>query len=192
MLIGSCSQAPYGEVAMRIERTQTLMALLVVASAALVASGPAQTANESAAAQDCSGAEYRRLDFKLGQFDVTGMEGAKAGVSRVESLLDGCLLIEHWQGAISGYGKAFFYYDRNSRRWHTTYVTDNGESLVMSGVFEGDALVFRGVGALSPFPGMHRMAWSPLPNGVKQFWEVSADGGSTWKTIHIGYYARRP
>ena len=40
--------------------------------------------------------------------------------------------------------------------------------------------------------GLHRMAWSPLPErGVKQFWEFSADQGATWKTIHIGTYARR-
>ncbi len=143
--------------------------------------------------QDCRSPAHRQLDFKIGEFDVTGMEGAKAGVSRVESLLEGCLLVEHWQGALSGFGKAFFYYDRGGGRWHTTYVTDDGESLVMSGVFEGDALVFRGEGRLSPFDGMHRMAWSPLPGGgVKQFWEFSSDGGSTWKTIHIGYYARRP
>lgn len=144
-------------------------------------------------AQDCSSAAHRRLDFKIGEFDVTGIDGAKAGVSRVESLLGGCLLLEHWQGALSGFGKAFFYYDRRAERWHTTFVTDDGEALVFEGVFEGDALVFRGEGKLSPFEGLHRMAWSPSPNGgVKQFWEFSSDGGSTWKTIHIGDYVRRP
>jgi hypothetical protein len=102
------------------------------------------------------------------------------------------LLLEHWRGAESGDGKAFFYYDGRAERWHTTFVTDDGEALVFEGVFEGDALVFRGEGRLSPFEGMHRMAWSPLPGGgVKQFWEFSSDGGSTWKIIHIGDYARR-
>ena len=167
--------------------------LLVIGASSDISSAEAPAAAPVAPpVQDCRSAAHRQLDFKIGEFDVTGMEGAKAGVSRVESLLDGCLLVEHWQGALSGFGKAFFYYDRDGRRWHTTYVTDDGEALVFEGVFEGDALVFRGEGKVSAFEGLHRMAWSPAPNGgVKQLWELSADGGGTWKTIHIGYYARR-
>lgn len=167
-----------------------LPALALLAATAAV--GPSSAAADAPAVRDCSASEYRRLDFKLGDFDVTGMEGAKAGVSRVESLLGGCLMVEHWQGAISGYGQAFFYYDRVGRRWHTTFVNDDGDALVMSGDFEGDALVFRGDGTISGFVGEHRMAWSPLPGGgVKQFWEYSPAAGGGWKTIHIGYYARR-
>ena len=156
-------------------------------------SGPLQAAAPAEPPQrDCSGAQYRQLDFRLGEFEVTGMEGARAGDSRVESILSGCVMVEHWHGPIRGHGQAIFYYDREDRRWHMTFVSDEGEVLVMDGVFDGDALILRGKGAVADFRGQHRMTWSPLPGeGVKQVWEFSIDNGSTWKTVHIGYYARR-
>jgi hypothetical protein len=173
------------------------MPIALLACTGCIAGGVSPSASNAATTEptsaSCSGVEYRQLDFKIGEFDVTGMEGVRAGESRVESVLSGCMLVEHWRGAISGYGQAVFYYDREQRLWHTTYVSDDGDVLNMSGVFEGDALQFRGEGAVAGFRGLHRMAWSALPaGGVKQFWEYSADSGKTWKTIHIGHYARRP
>jgi hypothetical protein len=177
---------------MRPIRAGLLMSSALLSLVCLSVGVPPASAAPAPAVRDCSAAEHRRLDFKVGEFDVTGMEGAKAGVSRVESVLGGCMLVEHWQGAISGFGQAFFYYDREGRRWHTTFVNDDGYALVMSGVFEGDTLVVRGTGNVHGFDGEHRMAWSPSPDGgVKQLWEHSPAAGGGWKTIHIGHYARR-
>jgi len=40
---------------------------------------------------------------------------------------------------------------------------------------------------------VQRITWTPLEDGrVRQQWEVSNDGGATWKTAFDGYYARRP
>lgn len=142
--------------------------------------------------QDCSAAEYRRFDFRIGEFEVTGMGGGRAGDSGVVPALGGCMLVEFWRGAISGYGQANYYYDRNDQRWHTTFVNDNGEVIVMSGTFVREALVFTGQAAFDQFHGLHRMAWSPLPaGGVRQFWGYSTDNGASWKTIHVGTYVRR-
>jgi hypothetical protein len=144
------------------------------------------------APQDCSAAEYRRLDFKIGEFEVTAMTGVRAGESRVESVLGGCMLVEHWQGAISGHGQAILYYNRNDQRWRMTFVNDEGDVLNMTGTFAGDSLVLTGENTMLEFRGLHRMTWSPLPEGgVKQSWEYSTDDGASWKTIHVGYYARR-
>lgn len=177
---------------MRDGLVRSSLLVAVMALIATVALAGQDAAVAPPAGPGCNAPEYRRLDFKLGEFEVTGMEGARAGDSRVESILGGCMLVEHWHGAISGYGQSIFYYDRKDQRWHSTFINDDGDVLVMDGVFAGDTLVFRGAAAIADFNGLHRMSWSPLPGGgVKQYWEFSADNGATWKTIHIGYYARR-
>jgi hypothetical protein len=36
-----------------------------------------------------------------------------------------------------------------------------------------------------------RITWTPLPDGrVRQLWEVSSDGGSSWAVSFDGYYER--
>lgn len=144
------------------------------------------------APQDCSGPEFRQFDFKLGLFDVTAEGGGAAGKSSVESVLGGCLLVEHWHSVADRYGRANMYYDRSEERWHLDFVTDEGETLYLTGRLEGDAMVLVGQNDFDPFTGLHRMTWSPLPGGaVRQFWELSNDGGATWKVVFAARYAPR-
>lgn len=168
----------------------------VVAISGIVFFGAAGTTRaadaEPGAMVGCSAPEYRQLDFKIGEFDVTGIGGARAGESVVEAALQGCLLIEHWTGAISGKGRATMFYDRQQRKWHQLYVTDDGDIMRLSGQFDGAALVLLGQNDFDVFKGLHRMIWSPLPNGgVLQDWTISRDNGATWEKVHVGNYARR-
>ena len=141
--------------------------LLVAVGAAVWAAFPGVLAAEEAPpAPGCTDPEYRRLDFKLGEFEVTGIGGARAGDSRVESVLGGL--------------------------WRLIYVTDDGDTMYLSGRFEGDTLVLTGENDFDVFTGLHRMSFSQLPGGgSRQFWELSTDGGATWKVVHEGTYARR-
>jgi len=165
-----------------------LLALLAVGLALRAAAEP-----PAAPPADCSAPEYRALDFKLGSFAVTGGGGQPAGESTVESALGGCLLVEHWKGALSGYGRATMFYDRRQGLWHKVFVTDDGETMYLTGTRQGDSVVFMGANDFDVFSGVHRMSWSPLPaGGVRQVWELSTDGGATWKLVHEGLYARRP
>jgi|FrelakmetLWP11LW_1041352.scaffolds.fasta_scaffold01267_2 hypothetical protein len=153
----------------------------------------AQPPPEPAAARDCSAPEYRQFDFKLGSFDVSGEGGGAAGRSTVESALGGCMLVEHWHSVADRYGRANMYYDRSEGRWHLDFVSDDGETLRLQGKLEGEAMVLTGDDDFDPFTGRHRMTWSPLPQGdVRQFWELSKDGGLTWTTVFVAHYARRP
>ena len=39
---------------------------------------------------------------------------------------------------------------------------------------------------------MQRITWERLPDGrVRQLWESSKDGGTTWTVAFDGYYAKR-
>ncbi len=141
----------------------------------------------------CSAVEYRQFDFKLGSFDVTTGDGKPAGKAMVESILSGCLLVEHWHGASGRRGRIHYYLEHPEKLWHMVIVLDDGETMNLTGTLTGDAMVFTGVGRFEKFQGLHRMTWSPLPNGgVRQFWELSSDNGATWKTDFVGLYHRRP
>lgn len=139
----------------------------------------------------CTDPVYRQLDFKIGEFKVTGIGGEPAGESRVESVLGGCLLVEHWRGAISGYGRAHMFFDKSDQLWRLVYVTDDGATMYLSGKFQGDTLVLTGENDMDNMIGLHRMSFSPLPDGGnRQFWELSTDKGVTWKVVHEGTYRR--
>ena len=47
----------------------------------------------------CTTPEYRQFDFWVGDWDVFGPAGARTGTNRVDRLLNGCVLQEHWVGA---------------------------------------------------------------------------------------------
>lgn len=165
--------------------------LAAVACAMCAWTGAAAGA-EPAAPAGCTAPEYRRLDFKLGEFDVTGIGGARAGASKVDAVLGGCLLVEYWQGAISGSGRAHMFYDKRKDRWELLYISDEGDVMRFAGAFLGESLVLTGENSMASFEGLHRMTFSPRPDGGSlQLWELSVDGGKTWKTIHEGTYVRR-
>jgi hypothetical protein len=174
---------------------------LAVAAAAFASVTLQQAWGQPAPKQpDCSAAEYRQFDFKLGDFEVVVAEGTPgtaagtpAGKATVESILSGCMLVEHWYGTSGRDGRAHYYFERAAKRWHLLIVFDDGEVLQLRGRWTGKAMVFMGHGRFESFQGLHRMTWSPLPQGgVRQFWEISRDNGATWKTDFVAMYQRRP
>src|SRR5271154_5087561 len=45
----------------------------------------------------CASAAHHQFDFWLGEWDVATPLGTPAGTNRVERLLEGCALQEHWE-----------------------------------------------------------------------------------------------
>lgn len=154
----------------------------------------AQLAN-GVPAQDprpCSATEHRQFDFWLGDWDVRGQKGQLLGTSRITSILDGCAVQEEWTSA-SGKTKGVSHnaFNPATRRWHQTWVDNSASRLDLIGEFSGSAMVMEqrthGEGAK-----IDRITWTPLGDGrVRQVWDVSADGGVTWKTSFDGFYSRR-
>jgi hypothetical protein len=60
----------------------------------------------------------------------------------------------------------------------------------VGGLDESGAMVMTDVDrTTSP---LNRITWSPNPDGsVRQHWEQSSDGGTTWATIFDGLYVPR-
>ncbi len=44
----------------------------------------------------CSKPEYRQFDFWIGEWEAYGLNGQKAGDSKISLILDSCIILEEW------------------------------------------------------------------------------------------------
>src|SRR5687767_15070611 len=71
---------------------------------------------------------YRQFDFWIGEWEVYGPKG-KAGTSRIDLILDSCIILENWTSARPGYaGKSFNTYNQTTKQWQQTWVDNSGGS----------------------------------------------------------------
>jgi len=78
----------------------------------------------------CSGPEYRQFDFWIGDWDV--LETGKWEVvaqTRVDRILDGCVLREDYESTNGLKGQSFSLYDASKRIWHQSWATNKGQLL---------------------------------------------------------------
>ena len=97
--------------------------------AALVAcaAGPrTQAVGAFEAGGGCSAAEYRALDFWLGDWEVRDAAGVLQGTNRIAADLSGCAVRESWTDASGGRGESLFFFDRAARRWKQVWITSDG------------------------------------------------------------------
>jgi hypothetical protein len=140
--------------------------------------------------QPCTSGAYRQFDFWLGSWNVTE-KGKVAGTNRIESILGGCALYENWLGANGLRGNSINFYDAPRGVWHQTWIDHTGSALTLEGRFANGAMRLEGQrpGAKPGEIQLHRITWTPLPDGkVRQLWESSTDGGKTWTKAFDGLY----
>ena len=133
----------------------------------------------------CSSADYRVLDFWVGNWKVVNPKGQLEGHNRIEKVLKGCAIMEHWTDASGGQGKSLFYFQPITKSWKQVWVTDSGpikeKSLLAD--YPGPSVRFQGELPRRNGSGTYldRTTLSPEANGkVRQVIEVSLDGGKTW------------
>jgi hypothetical protein len=178
-----------GSDAVRAYRLVTC-AVLAVAGTAPAARPDADQENAVPAPVVSSAREA--LDPWIGEWDVFVGDG-KVGVDRVEKVLNGAAILEHWTDARGGEGKSFFYFMASSGRWKQVWVQADGvvkekaSAPVPGGVrFEGRAMLRDG----RDVPDRTTLTWL-APGRVRQHIEVSRDGGATWTTTFDATYVRR-
>ncbi|MCI0433130.1 MAG: amidase [Gemmatimonadetes bacterium] len=152
---------------------------------------PAHTQSPPNCAQDSL---YHALDFWTGEWEVHA--GASlAGTSRIERVLDGCAVIEHWRAANGGEGKSLFWVDPVAKRWKQVWVTGTPGAIKEKQQIERFAdggIRFQGEVLLREVRVLDRTTLTPLSGGeVRQLIEVSRDGGETWQVSFDGRYIRR-
>jgi hypothetical protein len=157
---------------------------------------PVPLVAQSASPESCvENDAFSALDFWIGEWTVH-VADQQVGTNRIEKILNGCAVVEHWVDVGGGRGQSLFYYIPADDEWKQVWVTE--QATVTGGVKEkrlvarlADGSVrFQGEIAL-PQAGSYldRTTLTPLPEGrVRQHIEVSRDGGATWTTTFDAEY----
>lgn len=155
---------------------------------------PATVAAQGAPPPACNRPEHRQFDFWLGEWEVTGAKGNKAGTNRIQAINGGCALREEWTGTTGFTGTSLNAFDASSGRWHQTWVGSDGLVLMLDGGIRDGAMELTGTTRGSDGTvTRHRIRWTPLggtPVTVRQLWETSGDEGKTWTVAFDGTYRR--
>ena len=143
---------------------------------------------------------YRQFDFWIGEWDVYAKNGKKAGDSKIDLILDSCIILENWKSAnvsqgVYYAGKSFNTYNSTSKQWQQTWVDNVGGSTeFLEGHFENNRMIFQ----TKPFQfskdtvAVRRLTFYNLDvNKVRQHGEISKNGGRTWSTEYDLEYRRK-
>ena len=141
----------------------------------------------------CSTEEYRQFDFWIGRWRVETPSGQLAGHNTIERTND-CFLHENYETPTGYAGESLNIYDSARGLWHQSWVDNSGLLLSLDGGLVGDEMVLQGPGTAGDgTPIVNRITWSVVdgdPSHVRQFWEISGDGGTTWQVAFDGRYHR--
>ncbi len=148
----------------------------------------------------CSRPEYRQFDFWIGEWEAFGVNGKKAGDSKISLILDSCIILEEWTSAsvqqgLRYAGKSFNTYNATTKQWQQTWVDNaGGTNEYMQGKFENSQIIF----SSTPFKfskdtmAIRKMTFTNLgPAKLRQHGEISKDNGATWVTEYDLEYRRR-
>jgi hypothetical protein len=143
--------------------------------------------------------EYRQLDFWLGDWDVVSAAGQRVGSSRVERLLNNCVIMETYTAvpgtatASTYVGQAFHFYDQRVKKWTQHYIDTTGVPYDWEGESVDGLLRYQREGPYGPSNLFvhQRMTFTPKEGGVHQLFEQSIDGGRTWRAGFNAMYVKR-
>jgi len=170
------------------------MSLLRVMSAGLLLSvAPGLAAQTAAPKFGCPSTEFHQFDFWIGHWDVT-VQDKPAGTNNITQEEGGCLIHEHWTGARGGTGQSFNFYDQSTRQWNQVWVDNSATVLRLAGSYGDNQMRFTGM-APGPDgkPQPQRLTFFRNGDGtVRQLWETSGDGGSSWQVVFDGLYRKQP
>jgi hypothetical protein len=142
----------------------------------------------------CTAEAHRAFDFWVGAWRVEAANGTLAGHNTISSILGGCVLHEVYTTPRGYEGESLNMYDASRDMWHQTWVDNSGLLLRLQGGFDGSRMVMQGETLDADARSiLNRITWSIAdgdPNRVRQLWEISSDGGSTWRVSFDGLYLR--
>jgi hypothetical protein len=138
--------------------------------------------------------EHRQLDYWLGNWNVVGPGAGANAVSRVHVTLDGCMIVESWDGGRGHTGENMFGYSADDKSWRGMFVDNQGRVHVFvdgkvasgSAEFSGPSQGSNGEAVLNRVR-IVRIS----PDKVEQVWEKSSDNGTIWTIDFRGEYLRK-
>lgn len=167
--------------------------LVYAFTAAVIA--PIEAGAQGTPCEEHSG--FHQLDFWVGEWNVHS-GGRQVGENRIEKILSGCAVMEHWTSANGSEGMSLFYYNAVTDTWRQIWVTENAlrrgglKEKQLIAVMEDGGVRFQGeIPAEGGGIYYDRTTLTPLDDGsVRQLIEWSADGES-WNVSFDANYVRR-
>jgi hypothetical protein len=173
----------------RIQIASHLMTVCIFGMAA--AAGYVAAAPDQPKANPCSTPEYHQFDFWIGDWNAFDVDNPSTVVARtrVDLILEGCVLREDYQGTDGYKGQSFTIYDNRRNVWHQTWVTNHGELLEIEGQFANGEME---LGGKNQQGQMVRGTWKTVTGGVREIGVKSGDGGKTWNPWFDIVFRRAP
>lgn len=146
----------------------------------------------AAAAPPCDASEHRAFDFWLGEWRVHTPDGKLAGVNRISSEYNGCVVHERYDTGRGYSGESLNAYDAGRKVWHQSWVDTSGTLLLLEGGIRHGSMVLEGQSTGADMQvTKHRITWTPNADGsVRQLWE-STDAKGEWGIAFDGIYTRK-
>lgn len=139
---------------------------------------------------------YRQFDFWLGEWEAYNPQGIKRGDSKIERLLDSCIILENWTATQVNYkGKSYNTFNATTGKWQQYWVDNvGGVTEYFDGHFENDKMILQTANLKQPNGNylIQKMTFHNLgPDKVRQHGESSSDAGKTWTTTFDLEYRRK-
>lgn len=136
----------------------------------------------------CDAPIYHQFDFWIGTWRVTDAHGKLLGYDSVSKRLDGCVIYEEYHDAGDPSVGIGMSYDRGRARWHQDFMDDAGFVLTLDGALQNGAMILEGTDYINGRPRLNRGTWSRHGDVVEELWQISTDGGKSWKTHFDGWF----
>jgi hypothetical protein len=142
----------------------------------------------------CNAAEYRQLDFWLGDWETFEIDDAKTSIARtrVEVIAAGCAIHELYLQTDGLIGDSILSFDAVRKLWQQTWVTNRGSLMVIAGRFKDGVLTLEGETHTGDGRTLlQRVTWKAEGNGVRESSVMSKDGGKTWEPAFDVIFRKR-
>jgi hypothetical protein len=172
---------------------------LVVLAGLAVAGASSSVMAQPVQQPPCAGAEFRQLDFWLGEWDArwdaSPGQPAGSGRNQITRDFDNCVIHEHFDGGASTgnlRGESWSVYHAPAQRWRQTWVDNQGGYFALTGGPEQSGkfvLVSYGLQDNQPH---QRMVFEDItPTSFTWRWQRTSDNGATWADSWVIHYTRR-
>ncbi len=135
----------------------------------------------------------KEFEFWVGEWNVYTTFGNKAGESKIEKILNGCVILENWTNSSGRKGKSFNVINSNTGNWEQTWVDDSGNiTEFKKGKFKNYTLSFIAEDKDQKNQIQYqRLTFYKNDDGtVRQLGEVSSDG-KEWQISYDLLYKKK-
>lgn len=141
----------------------------------------------------CDSEQYRQFDFWQGSWKVSNSSNKQISDSKVTLINNGCGLLEEYSTPSGYVGKSLNIFDRQTGKWHQTWIDNTGLLLQLTGEFRNNKMeMFGETLSADGNKVLNKISWQLLADGrVNQVWQSSKDKGKTWQQLFDGYYTKQ-